>query len=221
MPKPTLTPTPTRTFPEESPPPYVFPFSEEAEVPGEEEKDEVDETFRIDENNLPKQVKSEIETDKYGVEKQKIKMGDIPIIFVHENRITYMKGKPYTKSPNIYELLTNKNSKITWDDLNEEEKEKYGTLVVDSKVLYDSYKKNKKHEKFLLRDGKIWHNRFLYMDEKRLEHEIEKDHMKYILHNPNEKTTKETKELIRNKITKKRRKRSKYKIQLYYIAERP
>ena len=112
----------------------------------------------------------------------------------------------FSSSPNIYDLLTNKNSKIKWSDLKEKEKYDFGRMAVQSGILYGEgendyeemkYKKLKRWDNLY---KPIWYNRFLYMDEDRLDLDIEKNHMERSFKQANIKKfmTDETKKLIKS-----------------------
>ena len=169
------------------PPTYeeTFPFAEEPIVPGE-----MKETL----DNLPNEI--ECYGDSY-------KIGEISISFNPENESVSVGGKEFTYSPKIYDLLTNKNSKLGWNDLNEDEKEKYGKLIANSNILYSDYENNKNkmvggYKKWGRLFSHIWHNRFLYMSNERLNNENEIRHMTSAIQNPNNKMEEETKNLIRS-----------------------
>ena len=151
--------------PTEPPPAYELPFAEEDEIPSE---------IKEKEKDLP----VEVEKTKDGY-----KIGDI-IFNVDKNKKKILVGdKEYTNSPKIYNILTNTNSKITWNDLNENEKKKFAELVVKSDVLYKNYNDGSYNQfnntvKWRNLYSPIWYNRFLYMDNERLKSDIEIEHMK-------------------------------------------
>ena len=73
--------------------------------------------------------------------------GKFPIKFKKNGEIEVnVKGKfeKFSNSSKIYELFTNKNSKITWDDLDEKEQKDLGFLSVLSDIFYDSNTGKKK-----------------------------------------------------------------------------
>ena len=88
------------------PPPYEAPFAGEYTVPGEE---------RIDSRRLPGYIKKS---------EKGYKLGNVTIDFDEENKNVLGNGKILIDSNNIYDILTDKESNFTWDDLNEQEKKK-------------------------------------------------------------------------------------------------
>ena len=176
--------------PMQPPPAYEPPFAGEDEIP-EVEKEDI---------KLP----DEVEKTDYGY-----KIGNI-IFNVDEKKKKILVGdNEYTNSPKIYNILTNIKSKITWNDLDENEKKKFADLVVNSDVLYKNYKDGKYNQfnnavKWRNLYSPIWYNRFLYMDNERLEHNIEKEHMEKSLRYSKikEKLLPETKDLIRQRLSK-------------------
>ena len=144
---------------EAAPPPAydeMFPFAEEPNVPGEEMKENLD--------NLP----NEVEWDGVGY-----KIGTASISFDPENKVVFTEGNEFTRLPKIYKLLTNKDSKLGWDDLNKAEKDAYGVLIANSNVLYSDYENNKHKmvggaKKWGRLFSHIWYNRFSCMGNERL-----------------------------------------------------
>ena len=66
--------------------------------------------------------------------------GKFPIKFKKNGEIEVnVNGEfePFTNSPKIYEIFTNKNSEMTWDDLNEKEQKDLGYLSVLSDIFYN------------------------------------------------------------------------------------
>ena len=171
--------------PMQPPPAYEAPFAGEEilnEKPGEEIiklPDEVEET-----------------EDGYQI-------GNLPFQLDNENKTVLINNSPFSSSPKIYELLTYKNSGIKWNDLNEQEKYDFGRMVVDSDILYDDYE-DMKYKKNLKRWNKIykpiWYNRFLYMDDDRLNSDIEQNQMRksFIQSKIRNLMTPETKKLIKS-----------------------
>ena len=92
-----------------------------------------------------------------------------------------------------------------WNDLNEKEKENYAKLIVNSYILYSDYANNKYKmvggsKKWGRLFSHIWHNRFLYMSNERLNNETEIRHMFSAIKNPNTKMEEETKNLLRSRL---------------------
>ena len=177
--------------PMQPPPAYEAPFAGEDEVPDKEDGKE-----RI------KQLPDEVIQTEYGYQ-----IGNLPFNF-DENNTIIINNKPFFQSSKIYDILTNKKSNISWDELNEQEKYNFGKIVVDSNALYDDYG-DMKHNK-LKRWNKIykpiWYNRFIYMDEERLNSNIEKEHMKRSLKNYNirKNMNEHTKNLIKSILKEKK-----------------
>ena len=169
------------------PPAYEFPFAGEAEIPKVEEEEDF---------NLPVGVvKTE---DGY-------KFGDLPFTLDEKNKSVLINDSPFSSSSKIYELLTNKNTNISWNDLNEQEKYDFGRMVVNSDILYDDYENNFKINKKIQNTKRwkniyspIWYNRFLYMDDDRLNSDDELRHMFNVKNDKKkwEKTNNETKNRI-------------------------
>ena len=175
----------------EAPPAYEAPFSGEAEIPEAEKGEKGEEDVE-----LLEEVKN-IGNGKY-------RFGDLPFQLDDKNNIL-INNSQFSSSPKIYELLTNNKSTIKWDDLNPQEKYDFGRMVVDSGELYDDYENNFKINKKIQNTKRwkniyspIWYNRFLYMDDKRINSDDELRHMFNIKTNEKkwEKTNEETKKLI-------------------------
>ena len=166
------------------PPPYEAPFAGEYTVPGEE---------KIDSRRLPDYIKK---TEKG------YKLGDMFIDFDEENEnVLFSDGKIYSDSPKIYDILTNKETYVKWDDLNKEEKQKLAVLILRSKAI----QKNVKNAPKIIGGTKKWDtlyshicfNRFSYMlKEVNKNEELRSDAVK-LLKRPNRKTTNETIERIK------------------------
>ena len=87
---------------EDAPPPYEFPFAGEYEVPGEYKDPGKEITEKTEEG---------------------YRLGRAFINLDEENKnVLTVDGEIYTDSNKIYDILTNKNTNVIWDDLNEEEK---------------------------------------------------------------------------------------------------
>ena len=100
------------------PPPYEAPFAGEYTVPGEE---------KIDSRRLPGYIKK---TEKG------YKLGNVIIDFDEENKkLLFSNGKIYSDSPKIYDILTDKETNLTWKDLNEQEKLRLAVLIISSKAI--------------------------------------------------------------------------------------
>ena len=170
--------------PMQPPPAYEAPFAGE-EIPNEKPGEEIE---------LPDEVKET--EDGYQI-------GNLPFQLDNENKTVLLGDNLFSSSPKIYELLTYKNSGIKWNDLNEQEKYDFGRMVIDSDILYDDYE-DMKYKKNLKRWNKIykpiWYNRFLYMDDDRLNSDIEQNHMRKSFQKPTirKNMTDETKKLIKS-----------------------
>ena len=90
-----------------------------SEVPGEEEF------------NLPSEVE-EIEDDGYEIGEEVFKVN-------HKNK-TIETEKKTIHSDKIYNILTNRNYNISWNELNNYEQMDLGNLIVDSNILYEDKK---------------------------------------------------------------------------------
>ena len=164
-------------------------YNRKAEVPGEEEI------------ILPNEVK-EI-GDGYEIGNEVFKVN-------HENKTIETEEKTIY-SDKIYNILTNRNFNISWDELNDDEQMDLGNLIVNSNILYED-KKNKNimkpiqykqnisgQQRWERLYSNIWYNRFLFMDDERLNSDFERDHMKKSFQIPTirKKMTDETKQLIK------------------------
>ena len=176
--------------PMQPPPAYEAPYAGEAEIP--EEKD----YEKVKKRKLPDEVKETEEGYQIGIS---------PFQLDEENNIL-LGDNVFSSSPNIYELLTHKNSGIKWSDLNEQEKYDFGRMVVESGILYGegendyeemNYKKPKRWGSLY---KPIWYNRFLYMEKDRLDTDIEKNHMERSFKQSSIRKlmTNETKKLIKS-----------------------
>ena len=170
--------------PMQPPPAYEAPFAGEEEIP--EAKEDM---------QLPEEVK-EIGNGEYQI-------GNLNFNVNEKEKKILIGNAKYSDSPKIYNILTNKKSKITWNDLNENEKKDFGKLIVSSDVLYKNYEDGTYNQfnnnvKWKNLYAPIWYNRFIYMKPERLESDIEKNHMKKSLRYSkiNEKLLPETKNLI-------------------------
>ena len=144
------------TQPMQPPPAYEAPFAGEDEIP--EEKD-----YEY-ESKLPPYI-----TKYKGV----YNIGDLPFDINHERKeIIDLQGENVlSNSPNIYEILTNEKTEKKWEDLNQEEKNILGTILVQSKAIYSNYRTNPRENSQLKSKTKqwrnlysyIWFNRFAYM----------------------------------------------------------
>ena len=165
---------------EDAPPPYEFPFADEYEVPGEYKepnKEIVEKTekgYKIGRafNNLDEENKNVLTND----------------------------GEIFTDSNKIYDILTNKNTNVIWDDLNEEEKLRLGVLIINSRAIQkdQNNRPNKLggNTKWNNIYSHIWFNRPLYMNYSDLNEELIED-LFQLYKNPHKKTTSETKEKIK------------------------
>ena len=165
------------------PPAYEPPFAGEAEIPEVEEEN----------IKLPTEVE-EIGNGGY-------KIGESVFKINHKDKLIETEDKTID-SENIYNFLTKKNSGITWNSLNKDEKNELGDLIVNSNFLYKDYEKMEYKKPKITRWNNIykpiWYNRFLYMNPERLELLTEQEHMKksYKLKSIRKLMTSETKKLI-------------------------
>ena len=162
------------------PPPYEFLFADEYEVPGEK---------KFEEKNLPKYIKKTEEG---------YKLGNLIIKFDEVNKnVLFRDGRIYLDSPKIYDILTNKESNVTWNDLNKQEKQSLSILIIHTKVIQKNPNNTPKKiggKKWGDLYSHIWFNRFFYMDKQMFDDdEIKRDAFN-LYKNPHEKTTNETKE---------------------------
>ena len=169
---------------EPPPPPYELPFADQYQVPGEK---------KIDEKNLP----DYIEKTENGY-----KLGNVIINFDEVNENVLIKNRRiYSDSPKIYDILTNKKSNVTWDDLNKDEKENLGVLIITTKAIQKNPNNAPKKiggKKWGDLYSHIWFNRFFYMRKERFDDDDEINRDAFNLYkNPHEKTTNETKEKIK------------------------
>ena len=105
------------------PPAYEAPFAGEAEIPEQEEKPE----------ELPFYV-SKTDEGKYRIGGNEFDIDDTTKEIKDGDNVL-------SKSPNVYDILTNKNTDKKWEDLNEEEQNLLGTLLTLTKVIYSNYEK--------------------------------------------------------------------------------
>ena len=164
----------------DAPPPYEFPFAGEYEVPGEykdpgkEITEKTEKGYRLGKAfiNLDEENKNDLTVD----------------------------GEIFTNSNKIYDILTNKNTNVIWNDLNEEEKLKLGVLIIHSGAIQKD--KNNRPDKLGGNTkwnniySHIWFNRPLYMDYSDFSEEVIND-LFQLYKNPHKKTTSETKEKIK------------------------
>ena len=164
----------------DAPPPYEFPFADEYEVPGEY-KDPGEEITKKTEEGY--------------------KIGRAFINLDKDNKnVLYNDGEIYTDSNKIYDILTNKKTNVIWDDLNKDEKQKLGVLIINSGVIQkdQNNRPNKLggNTKWNNIYSHIWFNRPLYLDYSDLNEELINDAFQ-LYKNPHKKTTSETKEKIK------------------------
>ena len=165
---------------EDAPPPYEFPFAGEYEVPGEYE-----------------------DSGKEIVEKTEkgYRLGKAFINLDEKNKnVLTVDGEIFTDSNKIYDILTNKNTNLIWDDLNEEEKLKLGVLIINSGAIQkdQNNRPNKLggNTKWNNIYSYIWFNRPLYIDYSDFSEEVIKD-LFQLYKTPHKKTTSKTKEKIK------------------------
>ena len=164
----------------DAPPPYEFPFADEYKVPGEYEEPGKEITKRTEEG---------------------YRLGRYTLNLDEENKnILNKDGGIFTDSNKIYDILTNKNTNVIWDDLNEEEKLKLGVLIINSgAVQKDQNNRPNKlggNTKWNNIFSHIWFNRPLYIDYSDLNEELINDAFQ-LYKNPHKKTTSKTKERIK------------------------
>ena len=165
---------------EDAPPPYEFPFADEYEVTGEYKDPGKEITKKTEEG---------------------YRLGRAFIILEKKNKnVLDIDGVIYTDSNKIYDILTNKNTNVIWDDLNEEEKLKLGVLIINSGAIQkdQNNRPNKLggNTKWNNIYSHIWFNRPLYMNYSDLNDELIKD-LFQLYKTPHEKTTSKTKEKIK------------------------
>ena len=162
----------------DAPPPYEFPFAGEYEVPGEYK-------------DPGKEIAEKTEKG--------YRLGRAFINLDEENKnVLTVDGEIFTNSNKIYDILTNKNTNVIWNDLNEEEKLKLGVLIIHSGAIQkdQNNRPNKLggNTKWNNIYSHIWFNRPLYMDY--FSEEVIND-LFQLYKNPHKKTTSETKEKIK------------------------
>ena len=164
----------------DAPPPYEFPFAGEYEVPGEYEEP-------------GEEIAKKTERG--------YKIGRAFINLDEENKnVLDNDGEIYTDSNKIYDILTNKNTNVIWDDLNEDEKLRLGVLIINSGAIQKDQNNrpnklggNKKWNNIY---SHIWFNRPSYIDYSNLNNELIDDAFQ-LYKNPHKKTTSKTKEKIK------------------------
>ena len=163
-----------------APPPYEPPFADEFKVPGEYEEPGKEITKRTEEG---------------------YRLGRYTLNLDEENKnILNKDGGIFTDSNKIYDILTNKNTNVIWDDLNEEEKLKLGVLIINSGAVQkdQNNRPNKLGGKTKWNNifSHIWFNRPLYIDYSDLNEELINDAFQ-LYKKPHKKTTSKTKERIK------------------------
>ena len=99
----------------DAPPPYEPPFAGEYEVPGEYEEPGKEITEKTEKG---------------------YRLGRVLINLDEKNKnVLTNDGKIFTDSNKIYDILTNKNTKVIWNDLNEDEKLRLGVLIIRSGAI--------------------------------------------------------------------------------------
>ena len=115
---------------ETQPPPYEGLFAGEEEILNRKTgKEDGKKDF-----NLPDEVE-EIENGGYQI-------GNT-VFRVNREEKTIETEYETIESENIYNILTDKNNVIKWNDLDEDEKNDFGSMIVNSNVLYKDYKNMK------------------------------------------------------------------------------
>ena len=164
----------------DAPPPYEFPFADEYEVPGEYK-------------DPGKEITEKTERG--------YRLGRVLInLDVKNKNVLTNDGEIFTDSNKIYDILTNKNTNVIWDDLNEEEKLRLGILIIRSGAIQkdQNNRPNKLggNTKWNNIYSHIWFNRPLYINYSDLNEELINDAFQ-LYKNPHKKTTSETKERIK------------------------
>ena len=177
---------------EDAPPPYEFPFADEYEVPGEY-KDPGEYEVPGEYKDPGKEITKKTE--------EGYRLGRAFINLDKKNKnVLDIDGVIYTDSNKIYDILTNKNTNVIWNDLNEEEKLNLGVLIINSGAIQkdQNNRPNKLggNTKWNNIYSHIWFNRPLYMNYSDLNEELIKD-LFQLYKTPHEKTTSETKEKIK------------------------
>ena len=163
----------------DAPPPYEFPFADEYEVPGE---------YKVPDEEIVK------------ITEKGYKLGRLLINLDEENKnVLTFDGEIFTDSNKIYDILTNKNTNVIWDDLNEEEKIKLGVLIISSGAIQkdQNNRPNKLggNTKWNNIYSHIWFNRPLYINYSDLNEELINDAFQ-LYKNPHKKQrVKQKKEL--------------------------
>ena len=177
------------------PPAYEAPFAGEAEIPEQEKSKEMAPYI------------SKTDEGKY-------KIGVFVFDFDDERKEILEGDKVLINSPNIYEILTNKNTDKKWEDLNEKEKKMLGSILVQSKAIYSNYKKEKPTANYKIKRltkqwrnlySHIWFNRFSYMAHTTSGKEMfekEKEEATNYLTHKDKRITDETRETIRKELKK-------------------
>ena len=164
----------------DAPPPYEFPFAGEYEVPGEYEE--------------PGKEIAEKTEGGYRLGKAFINLDE------KNKNVLGIDGEIYTDSNKIYDILTNKNTNVIWNDLNEDEKLKLGVLIIQSGAIQkdQNNRPNKLggNTKWNNLYSHIWFNRPLYINYSDLNEELINDAFQ-LYKNPHKKTTSKTKEKIK------------------------
>ena len=171
---------------EDAPPPYEFPFADEYEVPGEY-KDPGE--YEVSGKEITKKTE------------KGYRLGRTFIILDEKNKnVLDIDGVIYTDSNKIYDILTNKNTNVKWDDLNEEEKLRLGVLIINSGAIQkdQNNRPNKLggNTKWNNIYSHIWFNRPLYINYSDLNEELINDAFQ-LYKTPHKKTTSKTKEKIK------------------------
>ena len=136
--------------PMQPPPAYEAPFAGEREIPDEKHEEPGEEI------ELPDEVRETEDGYQTGI---------LPFKLDDENKNVLINDSPFSSSSKIYNLLTNKDSNISWGDLNEQEKYDFGRIAIDSDILYgdgENDYENMKYKKPKNRWDKIykpiWYN---------------------------------------------------------------
>ena len=139
----------------------TLPFAGEDVVPGEAEYETID---------FPKEVQQ--------VDDKVFRLGGINLLIDTNEKKIFLKKvhgdvEEIGITPNIYSLLTNKNAEIQWDDLNSDEQNAYGKLLIKTGAMESKTKPGRVNQTIFNIKGKkwknlyshVWYNRWLFKDD--------------------------------------------------------
>ena len=153
-----------------------------------EENEENEGYYELNPNIKPSYIKKE--DDGY-------KFGDYYIRFSEKGIDVNKEGffENWTNSHRIQDILTNKDSKQTWNDLNDEEKKQLAYVTIKANVFPTTGRfgtKNQWDNVF----SHIWFNKFFYMTDEEIR--SDKNKAKYYLNKIEPKIEQKTKDKIKN-----------------------